>query len=69
MRQPLAFLLAAVLAGPLRAAETMPDLKRQDQWTQTDMNRVARFLRSRGWKRYKAGPREAREWRYRRVSQ
>jgi predicted P-loop ATPase len=39
--------------------------KRKDQWTQLDKNRVARCLRSRGWERFNAGPRSAREWRYR----
>lgn len=40
--------------------------KRRDQWTQLDKNRIARSLRSRGWERFNAGPRHARQWRYRR---
>lgn len=40
--------------------------KRKDMWTQWDRNRVARSLRANGWIRFKAGPRRAREWRYRR---
>lgn len=41
--------------------------KRTDLWTQLDKNRVVRCLRSRGWERFYAGPRGAREWRYRRT--
>jgi predicted P-loop ATPase len=41
--------------------------KKKDQWTQVDKNRIARCLRSRGWERFNAGPRSAREWRYRRA--
>jgi len=43
--------------------------KKKDQWTQADKNRVARCLRALGWERYKSGARDAREWKYRRVSQ
>jgi predicted P-loop ATPase len=43
--------------------------KRQDQWSQSDKNRVARSLRSQGWERYKARTGERREWRYRRAPQ
>ena len=39
--------------------------KKKDMWTQWDRNRVARCLRANGWIRFKAGPRSAREWRYR----
>jgi len=42
--------------------------KRQDQWTQVDKNRVSRSLIASGFERFKAGPRSAREWRYRRIS-
>jgi predicted P-loop ATPase len=42
--------------------------KKKDTWTQVDKNRVARCLRSRGWERFNAGPRAAREWRYRRAA-
>jgi predicted P-loop ATPase len=38
-------------------------------WTQSDKNRVAACLTSLGWERHRVGPRKAREWRYRRVSQ
>ena len=41
--------------------------KRKDLWTQVDKNRVARCLRSQSWERFNAGPRGAREWRYRRT--
>jgi predicted P-loop ATPase/DNA primase len=41
--------------------------KRKDQWTQWDKIRVARCLRAHGWERFKCGPRESREWRYRRL--
>ena len=40
--------------------------KKKDMWTQWDRNRVARCLRVNGWIRFNAGPRGAREWRYRR---
>jgi len=43
--------------------------KRQDQWSQSDKNRVARSLRSLRWERYRAREGETREWRYRRESQ
>jgi predicted P-loop ATPase len=39
--------------------------KKKDQWTQLDKIRVARCLRAHGWKRFNAGSRGAREWRYR----
>jgi predicted P-loop ATPase len=42
--------------------------KRQDQWTQSDMTRVARCLCQLGWKRYRSRVGEKREWRYRRES-
>lgn len=38
-------------------------------WTQGDKNRVAACLVSLGWERRRVGPRDAREWRYRKVSQ
>jgi predicted P-loop ATPase len=38
-------------------------------WTQSDKNRIAGCLTALGWERRKLGPRTAREWRYRRVSQ
>ena len=40
--------------------------KKKDTWTQVDKNRVARCLRARGWERFNASNRKAREWRYRR---
>jgi predicted P-loop ATPase len=40
--------------------------KKKDMWTQADRNRVARCLRAHGWSRFNAGPRQAREWRYKR---
>ncbi|MCC6366335.1 MAG: hypothetical protein IT165_22690 [Bryobacterales bacterium] len=40
--------------------------RKKDMWTQADRNRVARCLRAHGWSRFNAGPRHAREWRYRR---
>jgi len=40
--------------------------KKKDLWTQWDKIRVARCLRAQGWQRFNAGPRGAREWRYRR---
>jgi hypothetical protein len=43
--------------------------KRLDLWTQSDKNRVAACLISLGWERHRVGPRNAREWRYRKVSQ
>lgn len=43
--------------------------KKKDMWTQWDRNRVARCLRANGWMRFNAGPRHAREWRYRRPSE
>ena len=43
--------------------------KRQDQWTQSDKNRVARSLRSMGWERYKERCGEKRTWRYRSATQ
>jgi predicted P-loop ATPase len=42
--------------------------KPQDQWSQSDKNRVARCLRSLGFERYKARRGADRELRYRRVS-
>jgi hypothetical protein len=42
--------------------------KRQDQWVQSDKNRVARCLRSLGFERYNARRGADREWRYRRAS-
>ncbi len=39
--------------------------KPKGTWTQSDKTRVARCLRALGWERYKAGPRNGREWRYR----
>jgi predicted P-loop ATPase len=38
-----------------------------EMWTQSDKMRVAACLTSLGWERYKAGPKKAREWRYRRA--
>jgi hypothetical protein len=35
------------------------------QWTQQDLNRVARSLIAMRWERFRAGPRGDREWRYR----
>ena len=43
--------------------------KPQDQWSQSDKNRVARSLHALGWERYRARSAMEREWRYRRVSQ
>jgi predicted P-loop ATPase len=43
--------------------------KKKDMWTQWDRNRVARCLRAHGWTRFNAGPRHAREWRYKRPSE
>jgi predicted P-loop ATPase len=43
--------------------------RRMDMWTQSDKNRVSGCFTALGWERHKAGPRNAREWRYRRVSQ
>jgi predicted P-loop ATPase len=43
--------------------------KRLDMWTQADKNRISCCLTALGWERYKAGPKGARTWRYRRVSQ
>jgi len=40
--------------------------KKKDTWTQWDKIRVARCLREQGWKRFNAGCRGAREWRYQR---
>jgi predicted P-loop ATPase len=40
-----------------------------EMWTQSDKNRISACLTALGWERFKAGPRNAREWRYRRVSQ
>jgi predicted P-loop ATPase len=40
--------------------------RKKDQWTQLDKIRVARCLRAHGWKRFNAGPRRSREWRYER---
>jgi predicted P-loop ATPase len=42
--------------------------KRQDQWSQSDKNRVARCLRVAGFERHKARDGAVREWRYRRAS-
>ncbi|MDR3737991.1 MAG: hypothetical protein P4L40_03135, partial [Terracidiphilus sp.] len=39
--------------------------KKKDMWTHTDKVRIARSLRAHGWQRFNAGPRGAREWRYR----
>jgi predicted P-loop ATPase len=41
--------------------------KRLEMWTQSDKNRVAACLKSLGWERFRDGPRDAREWRYREV--
>ena len=55
-----------------RDSVSIPDVlmfcleKKKDMWSQWDRNRVARCLRASGWVRFKAGPRRAREWRYRR---
>lgn len=43
--------------------------KSKGTWTPFDKTRVARCLVALGWKRYKAGPRRRRVWRYHRVSQ
>ena len=43
--------------------------KRLETWTQSDKNRISGCLTALGWERYKSGPRSAREWRYRKVSQ
>lgn len=43
--------------------------KPKDKWVQSDMNRVSQSLRAMGLERFKSGPRDAREWRYRHVSQ
>jgi predicted P-loop ATPase len=40
--------------------------KPRAQWTQQDRNRVARCLRTMGWRRHRVGPRGDREWRYKR---
>jgi hypothetical protein len=39
--------------------------KKKDMWTQADKVRIGRALRTAGWSRFYAGPRTAREWRYR----
>jgi predicted P-loop ATPase len=43
--------------------------KRLEMWTQSDKNRIAACLTSLGWERRRVGPKNAREWRYRKVSQ
>lgn len=45
--------------------------KLKGNWTQFDRTRVGRCLQALGWERFKAGPRNSRQWRYRprRVSQ
>jgi hypothetical protein len=43
--------------------------KKRADWTQADKSRVARCLKALNYERFKAGPRRAREWRYRLVSQ
>ncbi|PWU08141.1 MAG: hypothetical protein C5B51_08290 [Terriglobia bacterium] len=43
--------------------------KRLETWNQSDKNRIAACLRALGWERHRVGPKNAREWRYRRVSQ
>jgi predicted P-loop ATPase/DNA primase len=40
--------------------------KKKDLWTHMDKMRIARTLRANRWLRFNAGPRGAREWRYRR---
>jgi predicted P-loop ATPase len=56
-----------------RESVTIPDVlshcigKPLEMWTQSDKMRIAACLTSLGWERYKAGPRNAREWRYRRA--
>ena len=57
------------------ASVTIPEIlshclgKPLEMWTQSDKIRISGCLTSLGWERYKAGPKNAREWRYRRVSQ
>ena len=43
--------------------------KRLEMWTQSDKNRISGCLMALGWERYRSGPKNAREWRYRKVSQ
>jgi len=43
--------------------------KRLEMWTQSDKNRISGCLTALGWERYRSGPKNAREWRYRKVSQ
>jgi predicted P-loop ATPase len=38
--------------------------RRVGEWTQVDMNRVARCLRSLGWEKHRARDGQQREWRY-----
>jgi len=39
--------------------------KPMERWTAADRSAVGRAMRALGWERYKAGPRSARQWRYR----
>jgi hypothetical protein len=66
------------IVAPLRSdldSVTIDDIlhhcigKPLDMWTQGDKNRIAAVLTALGWERFRSGPRGAREWRYRRVSQ
>lgn len=43
--------------------------KRLEMWTQSDKNRIAACLTALGWERCRTGHKNAREWRYRKVSQ
>jgi hypothetical protein len=47
-----------ILRGPL-------DMK-AERWTQVELNRVARVLRSLGYERYQTRRGDTRQWRYRR---
>ena len=42
--------------------------KDPEKWTPTDSMAVSKCLRHLGWERYRSGPRDKREWRYRRAS-
>lgn len=60
---------SGVRAGTVSLAEILQklgiEIARQDQ---AAANRVARCLRAEGWERRKVGPRNAREWRYRKIT-
>jgi predicted P-loop ATPase len=40
-----------------------------EMWNQADKNRIASCLTALDWERHRSGPKNAREWRYRKVSQ